>query len=330
MELRKLGDSEIKITPLIFGAWAIGGFKWGGTDREAAVAAIKKAIDMGINGIDTAPIYGFGLSEEIVGEAINGIRDKVYVFTKCGLRWDLEKGEFFYETRDENGRTVRIYRYSGKEGIIFECEESLKRLKTDYIDLYQVHWPDSTTPIEETMEALDKLLKEGKIRAAGVSNYSVQQLDKARSVIDIISNQVPYSMVNRGIEADMVPYCIKNNVGILAYSPLQRGLLTGKITLEYQFKGDDHRKDNPFFTKENRIKVLELLEKIRPIAEDHNATLAQLVLAWTVRRPGITAALAGTRNPSQAEENFSALEIELSEDEMEEITRYADETKLDV
>lgn len=330
MEKRKLGKSDIEITPLVYGAWAIGGWKWGGTDKEVAIRAIRKAFDMGINCIDTAPAYGFGLSEEIIGEAVKDFRDKIYIFDKCGLRWDIQKGEFFYEALDFEGRPFKMYRYSGKDGIIEECERSLKRLKTDYIDLYQIHWPDSTTPIEESMEAMEILRKQGKIRAIGVSNYSVDQLDRALKSAEVVSDQVPYSMVNRGIEEDIIPYCIKNNVGILAYSPLQRGLLTGKVTPDYRFKDDDHRKDNPFFTIENRKRVMKLIDEIKPIADKYGMTVSQLVINWTVNRPGITAALIGTRSVKQAEENFSSLNYSISGEDIEAINMAVENVKLDV
>ena len=330
MEKRRIGTSRIEVTPLIFGAWAIGGWKWGGTDRDEAIKAIHRAVDMGINAIDTAPVYGFGLSEEIIGKAIVGRRDRAYLFTKCGLRWDIKKGEYFYSSFDDKGNKIDMYRYSGKDGIIEECERSLRRLKTDYIDLYQIHWPDSTTPIEESMEAMLKLVEQGKVRYIGVSNYSLEQLKEARKYAEVVSDQVPYSMVNRGIEKDIIPYCIDNNIGILAYSPLQRGRLTGKVTLDYEFKDNDHRRDNPFFTRENRKKVLRLIEKIKPVAKNHSATISQVVLNWTVNRPGITAALVGTRNIKQAEENFSSLNFKLSREEIDLINRAVNETVLDV
>ncbi|MCD6397274.1 MAG: aldo/keto reductase [Spirochaetaceae bacterium] len=330
MEKRKLGTSKIEVTPLIFGAWAIGGWKWGGTDKKEAIRAIHKAIDMGVNSIDTAPAYGFGLSEEIIGEALKGKRDRINIFNKCGLRWDVQKGEFFYEAKDFEGRSFKMYRYSGKEGIVEECERSLKRLKTDYIDLYQIHWPDSTTPIEESMEAMEKLKKEGKIRAIGVSNYSLEQFKKAVKSAEVVSNQLPFSMVDRHIEEDIIPYYLENGYAILAYSPLQRGLLTGKVTPDYKFKDDDHRKDNPFFTIENRKKVLLLIDKIKPIAESHGITVAQLVINWTVHHPGITAALVGTRNVKQAEENFDSLKVELSDEEMDQINKWVYQTNLEV
>ncbi len=330
MEKRKLGPSKIEVTPLIFGAWAIGGWKWGGTNKKEAIRAIHRAIDMGVNSIDTAPAYGFGLSEEIIGEALKGKRDRINIFDKCGLRWDVQKGEYFYGAKDFEGRPFKMYRYSGKEGIVEECERSLKRLKTDYIDLYQIHWPDSTTPIEESMEAMIKLKKDGKIREIGVSNYSLEQFKEAISFAPVVSNQLPFSMVDRHIEKDIIPYCLENGYAILAYSPLQRGLLTGKVTPDYKFKDDDHRKDNPFFTIENRKKVLKLIEKIKPIADSHGVTVAQLVINWTVNHPGITAALIGTRNVKQAEENFSSLNFKLSEDEINEINKWVNQTVLEV
>ncbi len=182
---------------------------WGGAERKDAVAAIRASYDHGVSSIDTAPVYGQGLSEEIVGEAIRGIpRDKVQILTKYGMRWDLKKGDFGFNSQDNSGRPIEVYKYAGKESIIKECEDSLRRLGTDHIDLYQIHWPDSTTPIGETMEAVDSLLKQGKIRAAGVCNYNVEQMQTAERSIRLASNQVPYSMVNRGIETAVVPYCI--------------------------------------------------------------------------------------------------------------------------
>jgi len=196
---------------------------------------------------------------------------------------------------------------------------SLTRLGTDYIDLYQIHWPDTSTPIEETMEALQLLLQQGKIRAIGVSNYSVEQMQRAISVVDLSSNQVPYSMVRREIEEDIVPWCLENDCGILAYSPLQRGLLTGKITPEYPFAPGDSRPEMPHFRINNLIKTNVFLEAITPLAEEKGATLSQLVIAWTLQQPGITVALVGARNPKQVELNAGALAIKLSGEELDQI-----------
>jgi len=230
MEFRKLGESDLKVSVVTFGAWAAGGWMWGGTERKDAIEAIQAAHDNGVTSIDTAPVYGQGLSEEIIGEAIKNIqRDKVQILTKYGMRWDLTKGVLGFKSKDINGKDIDIYKYAGKDSIIKECENSLRRLNTDYIDLYQIHWPDVTTPIAETMEAVEQLIEQGKVRYAGVCNYNAAQVKEAQEHINLVSNQVPYSMVLRNIEEDVVPFCITNNISILAYSPLQRGLLTGKI-----------------------------------------------------------------------------------------------------
>ncbi len=316
MELRKLGKSNVKITPIAFGAWAIGGWMWGGAERSDAIRAIRKSVEIGITTIDTAPVYGFGLSEEITGEAIKGMRDKVQILTKFGLSWNDTKGKFFMATRDNQGKSIDLYGYSAKDSVISECEESLRRLGTDYIDLLQIHWPDPTTPVEETMEALNLLIDQGKILAAGVSNYDVPLMEEAEKVTLLASNQVAYSMLNRGIERDVVPYCIKNEIGILAYSPLQRGLLTGKFDPDHKFREGDARGGLHWFKRENIIRVNDFLDKLRPLAESKGATLSQLVLRWTIQQPGITCVLAGARDPEQVVDNAGALSFSLSEKEI--------------
>jgi aryl-alcohol dehydrogenase-like predicted oxidoreductase len=317
MEYRKLGNSELEISAITFGAWAAGGWMWGSTDRNEAIEAIKASYDVGVTSIDTAPIYGQGTSEEIVGEAIKGIsRDKVQILTKFGMRWDLAKGDFGFNSFKNNGDAIDIYKYAGKDSVIYECEQSLKRLRTDFIDLYQIHWPDSTTPIDETFEAVSRLIEQGKVRFAGVCNYDVQQMAEAEKTLNLVSNQIPFSMVNRGIEEETVPYCIENNKSILAYSPLERGLLTGKIYNGYKFQEGDHRAGHKHFQPDFIEKTNQLLDKIKPIAEQHNATLGQLVLRWTIERPGITIALAGARNTDQAVQNAKAIEINLSTEEL--------------
>jgi aryl-alcohol dehydrogenase-like predicted oxidoreductase len=317
MEKRELGGSGVKITPVVLGAWAMGGWMWGGSDRKDSINAIHASRDLGITSIDTAPIYGFGHSEVLVGEAIKGRRDQFEILTKAGMRWEGTRGDYYFTTRDNEGKSRDVYKYSGYDSIINECEESLSRLGTDYIDLLQIHWPDTSTPIEETMEALQNLLQQGKIRAIGVSNYSVEQMQRASSVVNLSSNQVPYSMVRREIEEDIVPWCLKNHCGILAYSPLQRGLLTGKITPDYPFAPGDSRPEMPHFRINNLIKTNEFLEVITPLAESKGATLSQLVIAWTLQQPGITVALVGARNPKQVEQNAGSLKIELSGEELD-------------
>jgi aryl-alcohol dehydrogenase-like predicted oxidoreductase len=330
MEKRKLGKSALPVSPIAFGAWAIGGWMWGGADNKDSLKAIHACLDHGISSIDTAPIYGFGLSEELVGEAIKGKRDRYEILTKCGMRWEGTRGKYFFTSNDNNGVQREIYTYSGRESIITECEDSLKRLSTDYIDLYQVHWPDETTPIEEAMEAFRVLMEQGKIRAAGVSNYSVDQMNRASSVVDLTSNQVPYSMVRRDIEADVIPWCLENNCGILAYSPLQRGLLTGKITPDYPFSPGDSRPETPHFKINNLIKTNNFLDKIKPLALEKNCTLSQLVIAWTLYQPGISVALVGARTEDQVKQNAGALEVQLSADELEGINKHLDALELDL
>jgi len=329
MEYRKLGTSPLEVSVISFGAWAAGGWMWGGTDHNDAVQAIRSAYDLGVTSIDTAPAYGQGASEEIVGEAIKDIpREKVQIMTKYGLRWDLKKGKFHFSSKDNDGKDIDMYKYAGREGIIKECEDSLRRLGTDYIDLYQIHWPDVTTPIEETMETIAQLINKGKVRYAGVCNYNTEQLQEAQKYVQLVSNQVPYSMVNRNIEKEVVPYCIKNNLSILAYSPLERGLLTGKIKPGHQFAEGDHRPGLNSYKNENIVRTNIFLEKIKPLAKEKNVLLSQLVIRWTIEQPGITIALVGARNPKQAIENAKAIELRLSKEEINFINEQLDELNL--
>jgi aryl-alcohol dehydrogenase-like predicted oxidoreductase len=317
MEYRPLGESGLSASAITFGAWAIGGWMWGGVERSDAIAAIRASYDHGVTSIDTAAIYGQGLSEEIVGEAIRGIpRDKVQIFTKFGMRWDDTKGEFSFKSQDNDGKPLDVYKYAGRDSVIKECENSLRRLQTDYIDLYQIHWPDSTTPIAETMGALADLLKAGKIRAAGVSNYNVRQMAEAERSVKLASNQVPFSMINRGIESELVPWCIEHKKAILAYSPLQRGILTGKIRPGHTFNAGDTREDSYFYKGDNIVRINAFLDELRPLAASKQATLSQLVIRWTLERPGITIALVGARDARQAVENASAIRVQLSEKEI--------------
>ncbi|SMC76995.1 aldo/keto reductase [Moheibacter sediminis] len=317
MKYEKLAGSDLEVSVIAFGAWAAGGWMWGSTDRNEAIKAIQAAYAEGVTTIDTAPIYGQGTSEEIVGQAIKGnSRDKVQILTKFGMRWDLPKGDFAMHSKDNSGKDIDVYKYAGKESVIYECEQSLRRLGTDYIDLLQIHWPDSTTPIEETFEAVATLIEQGKVRYAGVCNYDVSQMEEAQKVCNIISNQVPYSMVKREIEEEVVPFCLVQGKSILAYSPMERGLLTGKLKSGHQFAEGDHRAQNKFFTDEFITKTNAFLQKIKPIADEKNATLSQLVLNWTVNRPGITVALAGARNAEQSISNAKAMHFELSEEEI--------------
>lgn len=317
MEYRKLGNSDLEVSVVTFGAWAAGGWMWGGTERSEAVKAIQAGFDLGVSSIDTAPVYGQGLSEEIVGEAIKGMpRDKVQILTKYGLSWSDTKGSFFFHSRNNEGKPLDIYRYSGKAAVKKECEDSLKRLGTDYIDLLQIHWADPTTPVQETMEAISELIQEGKVRYAGVCNYDLPLMKEAAKYINLVSDQMPYSMLKRDIETDLVPYLIEKNQSVLAYSPLQRGLLAGKIKPGHLFSDGDTRADQAYYSARNIEQTNAFLEKLKPLAADKNATLGQLVIRWTIEQPGITIALVGARNATQAIENAKAAQIKLSQEEI--------------
>ncbi|HAQ18989.1 MAG TPA: aldo/keto reductase [Prolixibacteraceae bacterium] len=331
MEYRKLGQSDLNLSVVTFGAWAAGGWMWGGTERSEAVKAIRAGFDYGMTSIDTAPAYGQGTSEEIVREAIKGIpRDQVQILTKFGLSWEGTKGQFFFSSKNNQGKPIEIYRYSGKESIIRECETSLRLLGTDYIDLYQIHWADPTTPVQETMEAVAQLIQEGKVRYAGVCNYDVDQMKEAAKYIELVSDQVPYSMVKRDIEQELIPYLIENNQSVLAYSPLQRGLLSGKIRPDHQFSEGDTRADLTHYSAKNIQLTNAFLVKLKPLADEKKATLSQLVIRWTLGQPGITIALVGARNASQAAENAQAFHVKLSAEEVSFISTELDKLHLEL
>lgn len=318
MEYRQLGNTELSLSSIAYGAFAIGGTMWGGNDKKDSIAAVHASLDHGVTTLDTAPFYGFGLSEEMIGEALaDRDRSRVQLLTKFGLVWDGDgRGAYFFDA-EKDGKPVPVYRLASADSLVRELENSLRRLRTDYIDLLQLHWPDATTPIEETMTALGRLLRDGKIRAAGVSNYSVGQLDEAQKSIPVASNQVSYSMLNRAIESELIPYALAHQTGIIAYSPMERGLLTGSYFRNARLKSDDHR--NGYFGQFDLTFVKSLLDALQPIADGKGITLAQLVLRWTTQQPGITSVLAGARNAAQAEANAGALHIRLSEAELSAI-----------
>jgi len=307
MLTREIGNSGIKATAVGLGTWAIGGWLWGGTDEETSLTAIKAALDEGISLIDTAPAYGLGVAEEIVGKAIKGRRDQVVLATKCGLVWDTQDGNYFIDQGDK-----RIHRYLGKQSIIDELDQSLKRLGTDYVDLYLTHWQDPTTPIDETMETLLHLKQDGKIRAIGACNVSPEELKSYVAAGQLDCLQEEYSMVKRDIQGTLLPACTQNGVSMLSYSSLALGLLAGKIGPDRTFDGDDIRKDNPRFSTSNREKIAALKRELAPICEAHNASMAQVIIAWTLQQPGITFSLCGARNLDQARENAAAGRLKLS------------------
>jgi aryl-alcohol dehydrogenase-like predicted oxidoreductase len=325
METRRLGTTDLHVTPIIFGAWAIGGWMWGPTDDAAAIDAIRAAIDQGVNTIDTAAVYGMGHSELLVAKAIKGKRDKLIIATKCGLRWDTTEGSDPWPQIDDHGKPYNIMKNSHPASIAWECEQSLKRLGTDVIDLYQIHRPDLATPIEESTAALEKLRKEGKVRAIGVSNYPMPILTRAAATAPLASNQPAYSVIQRGIENEVIPFCQSKNIGIICYSPLERGLLTGAVGPERTFHPTDHRNQHKFFTQENRSRVAEALARIKPIADRHSASFAQTIIAWTICQPGITAALVGARNVEQSVHNAKAMQVSLDADELNQIRAAFDE-----
>lgn len=311
MLTREIGRSGIEASAIGLGTWAIGGWMWGGTDEAKSIKAIQASIDEGISLIDTAPAYGQGVAEEIVGKALKGRRDKVVLATKCGLVWHTQKGNHFF---DYDSRPV--HRYLGKDAIIYEVEQSLRRLGTDVIDHYITHWQDPTTPIEETMEALELLKTRGKIRSIGASNTTTDDVRAYLAAGQLDAVQEEYSMIKRDLDAEMAPLCVEEGVSILSYSSLALGLLSGKIGPDRFFEGDDQRKDNPRFSLANREKVARLMQAIQAVADAHGATCAQTVIAWTVQQPGITFSLCGARDAGQAAENAKAGHIRLSPEDL--------------
>lgn len=316
--MRMIGRSGIPASTVGLGTWAISGWQWGGTDERQSVAAIHASIDEGISLIDTAPAYGQGLAEEIVGKALKGRRDKVVLATKCGLVWHTQQGNHFF---DYEGRPV--HRYLGRDSIVYEIEQSLKRLGTDYIDHYLTHWQDPTTPIAETMAVLADLKAQGKIRSIGASNVSADNLRDYVAAGDLDAVQEKYSMLDRGIETTLLPICAEHGISTLSYSPLAQGLLSGRMGADRVFTGDDQRQDNPRYSLSNRERVAGFMNALAPVADAHSATPAQIVIAWTIGQPGITFALCGARNPEQARENARAARIRLSPDENTTISEAA-------
>lgn len=312
--IRQIGRSGVNASAVGLGTWAIGGWMWGGTDEAESIAAIQASLEAGVTLIDTAPAYGLGRSEEIVGKALAGRRDKAVIATKCGLVWHTQKGNHFF---DQEGKPV--HRYLGRDAIVHEVEESLRRLGTDYIDLYITHWQDPTTPIEETVAALEDLKQAGKIRAIGASNVNRTELEQYIQTGSLDAIQERFSMIDRKIEADLLPLTVQNGVSTLSYSSLALGLLSGMIGPDRIFAGDDQRKDNPRFSVANRQKAKVFSDAIRPVAERHGASIAQVVIAWTLAQPGVTFALCGARNPAQALDNARAGMLRLGADDLSAI-----------
>lgn len=321
MQLRALGNSNIQASVIAFGAWAIGGWKWGGTDATAAVNAIDAAIGAEINFIDTAAVYGFGVSEEIVGKAIQSHpRDKLIIATKCGLRWDIESKHLHAESEGK-----RIFRTLAADSIQWEVEQSLQRLNTDYIDLYQTHWPDPHAMQDDVMQTLIKLKEAGKIRAIGLCNASTDDISTACATGQLDVDQERYSLLDQERAQDNLPLCKSNKLAFLAYSPMAQGLLTDKLDASRQYGEGDLRIDNPRFSKQNIATISKLLEPVKALAADRGLTLEQVVLAWTLQQPGLSHVLVGARTAEQAINNAKAGSVILSAEELQLITSAANQ-----
>jgi aryl-alcohol dehydrogenase-like predicted oxidoreductase len=319
MERRRLGKSCLSITPVTLGAWSFGGWFWGGQDEAKSDRTIRASIDAGVTSIDTAPVYGFGRSEEVLGRALLGLRDQVQILTKVGLRWDLEEGSHYFDTNDVDGQARSIWRNLRPESIRHEVEQSLGRLQVDHLDLVQCHWPDPSTPIPESMGTLRDLVHEGKIGAVGVSNFSPEQMREAQAAlgdVPLASDQPAYSLLDRRIEGGVLPWCREHEVGVVVYSPMARGLLTGRVTMARTFPDNDGRSQDPRYHPINRRRILDALDKVEPIAAAHGITLANLSVAWVLNQPGVTAALVGARDAGQAVENAKAASVHLSEEDL--------------
>jgi aryl-alcohol dehydrogenase-like predicted oxidoreductase len=314
MRTRRLGNSDLHITPVGFGAWAIGGggwaFAWGPQDDAVSVATIREALDLGINWIDTAPVYGLGHSEEVVGKALEGVANRPYVFTKCARIWDANR---------QIGKSLKA------ESIRRECEASLRRLKVDVIDLYQVHWPEPPEDIDEGWQTMVKLKEEGKVRWIGVSNFSAAQMEQISKYGPITSLQPPYSMIRRDIEESVLPYCEAHDIGVLVYSPMQSGLLTGAWSRERlaALPADDWRREkNKHFQEPLFSRNLRLVELLKAIGRRHGRSPGEVAIAWTLRHPAVTAAIVGARKPGQLRELIGAAEWRLTPGEVEEIEAF--------
>lgn len=313
MQTRQLGNSDIHITPIGFGAWAIGGtgyaFAWGEQDDRDSVAAIRRALDLGINWIDTAAVYGLGHSEEVVAQAIKGRSNKPYIFTKCSRVWD------------ENGNVSGNLK---ADSLRREVENSLRRLQIDVIDLYQIHWPNPDPDIEEGWTTLAQLKEEGKVRHIGVSNFNVEQMRRAQQIAPITSLQPPYSLIRRDVEAEILPFCQEQQIGVIVYSPMQSGLLTGAMTKERaaNLPQDDWRRNNEQFKEPRLSRNLALVEVLKRIGQRYDRSPGEVAIAWTLRNPAVTGAIVGGRNAEQVEGVVGAAELSLNNADLHEIETF--------
>ncbi|ODS32717.1 MAG: oxidoreductase [Candidatus Scalindua rubra] len=313
MEYRILGKSDLNVSVIGYGAWGIGGEPfWKTEGEENSIRSIEKAFDLGINFYDTAPVYGFGYSEELLGKVLHSKRKEVIIATKCGLRW-------------ENEEIKAIEKKATKESISEEIDLSLQRLRTEYIDLYQVHWPDENTPIEETMDTLLRIQKAGKVRYIGISNYSVEQMKESLKYGQIVSLQPMYSMLERDIEKEILPFCIENNIGIICYSPLASGVLTGKYDENTRFEDWRGQDIIGHFTGDEFVSHIKKVKEITKIAQKHGKTTAQLAINWLLRQKGVTTVLVGVKNPDQVKQNIGAVGWDISDDDLNNISDILEE-----
>jgi methylglyoxal reductase len=323
MKYKKLGKTDMLLSVVGLGTWSIGGGpSWGDSDYNQSVKAIQAAIDKGVNLIDTSPVYGWGHSEKIIGKTIKGQRNKVILSTKCGLWWKDDNG-------NESKNTVK--RCLTPETIVEELEDSLTRMGTDYIDLYHTHWQSlnpSRDPISETMECLMKLKQEGKIRAIAASNVDLDHIKEYQTAGVLDAIQPRYSMLDRKIEEEITPYCHKNNISILVYSPLEQGLLTGKIDMNQMFQKGSSRNTIPWYQATNRQKVLNMLKGWSDLLIKYNCSMSQLVIAWTIAQKGITCALCGARKEAHARDNAGASDFEIEEDDLNRIRQDVEEKEI--
>lgn len=319
MHYRKLGSSDMEASVVAMGAWVTGGGAvWDGVDDSESLRAIAAALDHGVNFIDTAPAYGWGHSEEVIGKALRGKRDQVVIASKCGIWWQDQRGSFHFHLDGKD-----TYISLRPDTIAIEIEDTLRRLGTDYVDLYQIHWPakePEMTPIADTMACLMDLKDQGKIRAIGVCNLSVPQLEEYCAAGEIVSDQFRYSMLYRAPEADVLPWCAGHGLATLTYMSLEQGLLTGKVGLDREFKPDEFRSNedwNAWFKRENRARVLDMLAGWKPLTDKYGCSLAQLVIAWTAAQPGVTHVLCGMRTADQAAQNAAAGALTLEAEDIE-------------
>lgn len=307
MNTRKLGYSDLQLSEVGFGAWAIGGgdwmFGWGPQDDDESIAAMRRAVELGVNWIDTAAVYGLGHSEELVARAFEGHREEIIIATKCSQVWD------------DSGNISTVL---NRKSVMKECEDSLRRLRTEYIDLFQIHSPSDEAHLEEGWEVIGRLIEEGKVRYGGVSNFNASHMARAQSIRPIASLQPPYSMMRREVEGDEFDYCRQNNIGVIAYSPMQAGLLTGSFDMS-RVADNDWRRMAEEFQDPNLGINLEFVEELRPIAEKYDRTIAQLAIAWVLRLDVVTAAIAGARRPSQIEETVGGAGWKINDEDLARI-----------